>query len=490
MKNKAFPHSVEERAARLEKEVHALKRVRQALEESERRLATLMNNLPGMVYRCAGDQHWTIEFASRGTYELLGYQPEKLVGDPIYTFRELVHPEDRPNNLESIQVALDNRESYQLIYRIKTVSGDDKWKWVWDRGEGIFSDTGELLALEGFITDISSHKLQEMALREENNLLRSSMKERYKFGDIIGKSDGMQRVYDTILKSAAGNANVILYGESGTGKELAARAIHRFSSRKDKAFVPVNCGAIPEPLMESEFFGHKKGSFSGAHADKEGYLDRADGGTLFLDELGEISLKVQVKLLRVLDGVGYMPVGGCTPKNSDFRLIAATNRDVREMIRQGKMREDFYYRVHIIPIRIPPLRERKEDIPLLVDHFMTETQPGGDKPSMPTNLRMALESYDWPGNIRELRNTIERYMTLGETELLEKYCRSQADPVDACKDILDQRSNNLKKAVETFEKRFIVTVLDQCRWQKGKSASTMGITPRTLQRKLKRYKIQ
>lgn len=489
MTEQTSPHNVEARAAKLESEVRELKRVRQALIESERKLATLMNNLPGMAYRCAGDRHWTIEFASRGTYELLGYQPEKLVGDPIYTFRELVHPVDRSNNLRSIEKALDARKSYQLIYRIKTVSGDGSWKWVWDRGEGIFSENGRLLALEGFITDISSYKRKEMALKEENSLLRSSMKERYKFGDIIGKSYGMQRVYDTILKSAAGSATVILYGESGTGKELVARAIHHLSDRRDKAFVPVNCGAIPETLMESEFFGHKKGSFSGAHADHDGYLDRAGGGTLFLDELGEISLKVQVKLLRVLDGLGYMPVGGRTLKNSDFRLIAATNRDVNEMIKNGKMRKDFYYRVHIIPIRIPPLRERKEDIPLLVDHFMRESRPGASGRAMPTNLRLALEQYNWPGNIRELRNTIERYMTLGETDFLEEQGNALPGPADTCNDLLEPGQNNLKAAVETFEKRFIISVLDRCRWRKGECAAIMGITPRTLQRKMKRYHI-
>lgn len=484
------PDSVEEKTARLESEVRELKRVRQALMESERKLATLMNNLPGMAYRCAGDKHWTIEFASRGTYELLGYQPEKLVGDPIYTFRELVHPEDRPNNLKSIEKALDKRESYQLIYRIRTVSGNGNWKWVWDRGEGIFSQSGQLIALEGFITDISTHKRKEMELQKENSLLRSSMKERYKFGDIIGKSAGMQRVYDMILKSAAGNTNVILYGESGTGKELAARAIHNLSHRRDKSFVPVNCGAIPETLMESEFFGHKKGSFSGAHADKDGYLDRADGGTLFLDELGEISLKVQVKLLRVLDGTGYMPVGGCALKQSDFRLIAATNRDVETMIKKGKMREDFYYRVHIIPIRIPPLRNRTEDIPLLLDHFVRRADAGNGRQPLPASFRMALENHDWPGNIRELRNVIERYMTLGETDFFEKKEQGRSKPLVANTDILKQEQIHLKKAVSNFERRFILNVLERCHWRKGVSASMMGITARTLQRKLKRYNIQ
>ncbi len=180
----------------------------------------------------------------------------------------------------------------------------------------------------------------------------------------------MQEVYELILKAAATNANAIIYGESGTGKELVARAIHRLNNRKEGRFIPVNCGAIPENLLESEFFGYRKGAFTGAAADKEGYLDLADGGTLFLDELGEIGPNLQVKLLRVLEGGGYSAVGGRDVKKPDVRIIAATNRDLKAQVNRGLMREDFFYRVHIIPIQLPSLRERREDIPLLIEHFM------------------------------------------------------------------------------------------------------------------------
>jgi len=180
----------------------------------------------------------------------------------------------------------------------------------------------------------------------------------------------MQDVYEFILQAAATQANVIIYGESGTGKELVAKAIHETSDRSKKSFVTVHCGAIPETLMESEFFGYKKGSFTGANLDKRGYLDEADGGTLFLDEVGEIGLNMQVKLLRAIAGGGYTPVGSSTKKNTDVRIVAATNRNLRDMVKRGIMREDFFYRIHILPIYLPPLRDRKDDLPLLVDHFL------------------------------------------------------------------------------------------------------------------------
>ena len=204
----------------------------------------------------------------------------------------------------------------------------------------------------------------------QNLKLTSTIKDRYKFGDLIGKSPVMQELYEQILSACSTDASVVIYSESGTGKELVAKAIHDFSSRGKKAFVPVNCGAIPEYLMESEFFGHVKGAFTGADRDKKGFLDHANQGTLFLDEVGEISQAVQVKLLRAIDGGGHTPLGRTKVLKSDFRIIAATNRALAEQVKKGCIRENFFYRTHIVPIYLPPLRERKEDIPLLVDHFI------------------------------------------------------------------------------------------------------------------------
>ncbi|MFP4446510.1 MAG: sigma 54-interacting transcriptional regulator, partial [Desulfosudaceae bacterium] len=227
------------------------------------------------------------------------------------------------------------------------------------------------------VRDITETKLREISMQEEadnlrrqNVKLRSSIQERYRFGKIVGKSPAMQRIYEQILNASGTNASVVIYGESGTGKELVARAIHDMSRRSGKNFVPVNSSAIPENLLESEFFGHKKGAFTGAHADRAGYLDLANGGTLFLDEVGDLSINLQAKLLRALEEGTYSPVGSSVVKHSDFRLLSATNKDLKTMIHNGQLREDFFYRIHILPITLPPLRERKEDIPLVAEDFL------------------------------------------------------------------------------------------------------------------------
>lgn len=247
----------------------------------------------------------------------------------------------------------------------------------------------------------------------ENKVLRSSLRERYRLGDILGRCESMQTVYETILKAASTDASVAIYGESGTGKELAARAIHANSARKSRRFLAVNCGAVQESLFEREFFGHRKGSFSGAHADAPGYLDLAAGGTLFLDEIGELTLNMQVKLLRAIEGGGYCPVGGTEPRVKDFRLISASNTPLSEKVAGGAMREDFFYRVQVIRICLPPLRHRRQDIPLLVEHFLRQMAPRFGEVRVPGRIMDLLMDHDWPGNVRELRNVLQRYATLG-----------------------------------------------------------------------------
>ncbi|MBC8460796.1 MAG: sigma 54-interacting transcriptional regulator, partial [Deltaproteobacteria bacterium] len=264
-------------------------------------------------------------------------------------------------------------------------------------------------------------------LRKENIKLRSSIKERYKFGNIIGKSRPMQHVYELILKAADSDANVIILGESGTGKELVARAIHEMSARTDKTFVPVNCGAIPENLVESEFFGHRKGAFTGAHIDRTGYLHTANEGILFLDEVGELGLNIQVKLLRALENGEYTPVGDTQVHRSNFRLISATNRDFSEMVNNGLVREDFYYRISVFPITLPPLREKKEDIPLLVEHFLHLYSKGKKVPTIAGRIMEVLYNHDWPGNARELQSVIQRYLAVGNFDFLR--VDSRADKI-------------------------------------------------------------
>ncbi|MFO7715215.1 sigma 54-interacting transcriptional regulator [Desulfosarcina sp.] len=458
------------------------------LIESRRRLSTLMNNLPGIVYRCRADESFTMEFASRGSKRLLGFEPHELLGKGPNAFQRIVHPDDRKNMLDLVRETVAMRRPFSFIYRIRAASGDEKW--VWEQGEGVFDDDGQLVALEGFISDVTAYKEVELDLRKENMRLRSSISDRYRFGDIIGKSKGMQAVYDLILKASASNASVIIFGESGSGKELVARAIHQLSDRRTGNFVAVNCGAIPKDLMEREFFGHLKGAFTGANADKGGFLDSADGGTLFLDEIGEINQEIQVKLLRVLDGVGYTPLGGIKLKKSNFRVIAATNRDLVKLVKGGRMREDFFYRIRILPIQLPPLRERKEDIPLLIDHFLAVLAKGKQGPMhLPVRVREAMETYNWPGNVRELQNVLHTYITLGKLDLMGQISET-ADDRQGATDLAWPGGAGLRQRMDALEKKIILGALEAARWHRGRAAEALRLNYKTLQRKMKAHGIK
>ena len=333
-------------------------------------------------------------------------------------------------------------------------------------------------------------KESETSLRQENILLRARTKDRFKFGDIIGKSEPMQRVYELILKAAATEVNVILYGESGTGKELVSRAIHDASSRKEHVFFPVNLGAIPENLIESEFFGHKKGAFTGADSDQRGFLHLTDKGTLFLDELADIGLNLQIKLLRVLEGNGFTPVGTTEVIKPNIRFIAASNQDLSHRVKTGQIREDFYYRIHVFPIRLPPLRERKEDIPLLVEHFLKSTAPlQKGKPITPGFLE-ALQAYDWPGNVRELQNTLHRYVSLGEVDFLGERINSKISETSNFGNNTNHRKMALDQAVADSEKATIINALKNSQGHKVKTAAALGISRATLFNKMKKYGIR
>jgi PAS domain S-box-containing protein len=349
---------------------------------------------------------------------------------------------------------------------------------------------GKLTHLDGFIEDVTIAKSREREIKEqaehlsrENTRLRASIKERYRFGDLIGKSAAMQAVYESISQAAANQVNVIIYGESGTGKELVARAIHNLSRRSEHDFVPVNCGAIPGHLLESEFFGHRRGAFTGAHADTHGYLDIANGGSLFLDEIGELSLEMQVKLLRAIEGGGYFPVGDSRPRHSDFRVIAATNRNLREMVKAGRVREDFFFRIHIIPITLPPLRERREDIPFLVDHFLRQFTGEKTLPALQAGVLEALYKYDWPGNIRELQNVLRRYLAIKRLDFLDAPAETPtAESLPAV-----EQGQSLNQIMTQFERTVIEKCLEQHRWHRGKTAAALKIDRKTLFIKMKAH---
>jgi transcriptional regulator with PAS, ATPase and Fis domain len=287
------------------------------------------------------------------------------------------------------------------------------------------------------------------------------------------------------VRASASDANVVISGESGTGKELVAHTIHQLSDRKEKAFVAVNCGAVPEPLFEREFFGHRKGAFTGATTDKPGYFDQAHRGTLFLDEVGELDLNLQVKLLRALQEKEYIPLGDTVSQKVDVRIIAATNKDLKEQLQQGLIREDFFYRIRVIVISLPPLRDRKEDIPLLIEHFLK--QYGDDECSrIPASIMEALRAYHWPGNIRELQNELQRYLAEQRLEFADTL-----DPLAMGTNVLDaastQRAFSLHKTMDDFEKRLITEVFEQNYRNRKDTAAMLGIDRKTLYTKLKKY---
>jgi PAS domain S-box-containing protein len=338
-------------------------------------------------------------------------------------------------------------------------------------------------ALLSTFKDITEIKEQQMAaqrmadlLDSENRVLRSSLKERYRLGDILGRSPAMQEVYELILKAAATDASVTIFGESGSGKELVAHAIHDHSDRKKERFVAVNCGAIQESLFEREFFGHRKGSFSGAHADSPGYLDMADGGTLFLDEVSELTVNMQAKLLRAIEGSGYRPVGGTEIKLADFRIISASNTALDDKVNRGHMRNDFFYRIQVIQIQLPPLCHRKQDIPLLVEHFLRKMKGPSGPTSIPGRIMDTLIAYDWPGNVRELRNVLQRYVALGHLDFLSSDPKFAAAPIPA--------ELNLREATRQLEKALISKALHQAGGNRTQAAALLGISRRALFRKM------
>ena len=362
----------------------------------------------------------------------------------------------------------------------------------------ILDNEGRMIGAVETLQDITEQKQLEQLIREETNILRkenlnlkSAISERYRFGEIIGKSQAMQEVYELIARAAANDSNVIVYGESGTGKELVAKAIHDMSDRRANKFVPVNCGAIPETLIESEFFGSRKGAFTGAENDKFGHLGNADGGTLFLDEVGELNLNMQAKLLRAIEGGGHSPLGSSEVIKPDIRIIAATNRDLTEHLSKGRLREDFFYRIHVIPIHLPPLRERKEDLPLLVDHFLSRFSPSERPPTLPGKVFEALHRYDWPGNVRELQNVLHRYVALKKLDFTRTGNNTKASFIP--KEISNEEfnstpaGNNLRQALEQYEKRIILKTLEHTHWHRTRAAEAIGVSRKTLFRKMKHY---
>jgi DNA-binding NtrC family response regulator len=334
---------------------------------------------------------------------------------------------------------------------------------------------------------VMKEAIEKYELRKENISLKSELKGKYTFSNIIGKSSAIQEVFDTIQMVSKTQSGILIVGESGTGKELAARAIHYASKRAEKSFVTIDCAAIPSEIMESELFGHEKGSFTGAHEKKIGLLEHADHGTVFLDEIGELAINLQKKLLRFLQEKEIMRVGGVNRIKLDVRIIAATNKDLGAEVKNKGFREDLFYRLNVITIRMPALRERKDDIPLLVNHFLERLNRIEGKliTGLEDNAMNALLAYDWPGNVRELENIIERaHVLCPNITISRKYLPSNLQNLAMHTDE-DGRAMNL---LET-ERVLIIKALEQTSWNQSKAALILGISRKQLMTKMKNHNI-
>jgi two-component system response regulator AtoC len=337
------------------------------------------------------------------------------------------------------------------------------------------------------------HAVAHERARRDLERLRGELDRVSGFEELVGDSPAMLEVFRVVEQVAGADATVLLRGETGTGKELVARAVHRRSPRRDRPFVPVNCTAVPRELMESEFFGHEKGAFTGAVARHAGRFEQADGGTLFLDEVGDLDLGIQAKLLRVLQEREITRVGGQRAEKVDVRIVGATNRDLEALVREGRFRDDLYYRLNVIPIRLPPLRDRPSDIPALLDHFLRSfsSRFGRVVPPPPPAVVAAAQAYPWPGNVRELRNLCERAALMGWEAVAPLLGQATpADPAAAAPaefglPLLDARA----RLVERFEREYLTRLLRLHKGKVGEVARAAGIAERNLYEKLKGYGI-
>jgi DNA-binding NtrC family response regulator len=356
-----------------------------------------------------------------------------------------------------------------------------------------------------------SQAIEGRRLREENVQLKRALKQRYNFPNIIGKSERMLAVLDLVTQVAPSRSTVLIYGESGTGKELIAKAIHAASTRADKAFIPVNTGSIPVDLLESQLFGHVKGAFTSAIASKKGLFEVADQGTIFFDEISTISPETQAKLLRVIQEREFMRLGGTDTIKVDVRILAASNEDLRKLVRDGRFREDLFHRLNVISIQLPPLRDRKEDVPLLVGHFLGDFCRENSKPprGFTHNAMKLLMDYDWPGNIRELENAVERAVVLSthesmDADLLPESIRTReivkgvrlqlAEFLPPLPGEAGARSSapppSLFEILEEVERRIIVDMLERTNWNQTEAAERFQIPLSTLNQKIKRLGIE
>jgi formate hydrogenlyase transcriptional activator len=401
------------------------KQAEERLRNSERNLRTTIDTIPAYVFSALPDG--SFDFASQNWFDYSGLSPEEVYG---WDWTDVVHPEDRVQAVETWRESMATGVPGENEHRVRQANGE--YRWFLARNAALRDEKGQIVRWYVVLVDIENQKQTEARLRQaldeikklqkqlakENIVLREEVDRTSMFEEIVGASPALKAVLARIDKVAPTDSIVFITGETGTGKELVARAIHKRSPRAARAFVSVNCAAIPAPLIASELFGHEKGAFTGAHQRRLGRFELAEGGTIFLDEIGELPMETQIALLRVLQEQQFERLGGNQPIRANARVITATNRDLQAAVATGSFRRDLFYRLNVFPIEIPPLRERQEDIPILVEYFIHRYagKLGKKIRSASRKTLDLLQSYSWPGNIRELQNVIERSIIVCDTE--------------------------------------------------------------------------
>ena len=473
-----------ERLAEMQSEVARSKRAEQALQRSEKRLRTIFEHSNDSIFLVDVENEAIID-VNRKACRMLGYSREELLSIPM----SAVHPHEMPKVRAFAKSVFEQGEGFTDELTCLTKSG----KFLSAEISGSIIEFEDRTCMIASVRDVTERN--RLAL--ENEYLSGEIREEARFGSIIGRSPGIQKVLQQIEMVAPTDTSVLIMGESGTGKELVSRAIHDNSSRGKHAMVRVNCASIPTELFESEFFGHVKGAFTGALTDRPGRFELADRGTLFLDEVGEIPLGLQSKLLRVLQDGEFERVGEGRPRNVDVRIIAATNRDLLAESKAGRFRQDLYYRLSVFPIEIPPLRERREDIAPLAEHCIEQSCARLRKPQLQlTGEQLGrLQQYPWPGNVRELQNVIERAVILSRGARLtlelggeEGTGQVVVGQVHSGREAPDLTLQDLQE----MERDLIRRTLEACRWKiygGDGAAARLELNPTTLASRMKRFGI-
>jgi PAS domain S-box-containing protein len=460
-------------------------RAEEAVRQGERQLRDVIETMPAIVWSTLPDG--SVEFINRRWQEFTGLGGEDALG---WNWEALVHPDDRARFVGDWRAALTAGQPTESEVRVRAANGEYRWLLV--RNVPLRDEQGNIVRWYGTATDIEHRKRAEERLQHENVALRVEIEKAWMFEEVVGASPALRSVLSAVSKVAPTDSTVLLTGETGTGKELIARAIHKKSPRGARAFVAVNCAAIPQSLIASELFGHEKGAFTGALQRRLGSFELAEGGTIFLDEIGELPLETQIALLRVLQEREIQRVGASQPIHVNVRVLAATNRDLQKAIAAGAFRQDLFYRLDVFPIHVPPLRERKEDIPVLVEYFVDRfaKKAGKNIRSIEKWALELLESYSWPGNIRELQNVIERAVIVCETETLtidgswlslgNSYPQGPARSLSLGKKSPEQEKELIERALTETEGRI-----------SGPSgaAAKLGIPASTLEYKIRLLKI-